>query len=594
MSQPSVTAKLGRRGALLAAALAVVSEPVAAQDPGTSADAHFRALPTLGGELDDRTRLAQISGESPAPTSGYLLRSPSSLLPGIPGAGFGWEILAPELAFAWNSSLPNSVNDGPMWAGRGANGQVTAGFRAAYGPLSLVVAPQFVFAQNRDFHDFIEYVEPTTQPVVWHSGPNSIDLPLRPGEGRVATVLAGQSTLTVDTGPLEVGASTENQWWGPGIRNGILLSNNAPGFPHLFLRTGSPVHTPIGSFEGRLLGGWLDQSDYYDTIVANARRSISAVAVTFQPAPEPNLTLGAARSVQSPLAQRRRFMENGADALFRWGRTDPADAEDAFEGITSVFGRWVFPADGLEVYGEWARQRSSRAEVFSDRDAADGFTLGLQGVREVGPGSLIRLQAEVTYLEQTSSANPYPSFYTSPAVPQGYTQRGQVMGAAIGPGSSSQWLAADYLGDGWRIGAFAGRIRWDTDAFYRSFRAISGWPFLAHDVSLLGGVRGSFSAPLFRLDGELATANRLNYLYQNRGLSWEASDDAVDVHNLTLRLTVTVADPRPRPRPVPPVTPVPASIAAPADSLPSVSAPAGDSLRTHTPPPDSIAVPPGE
>ena len=43
-----------------------------------------------------------------------------------------------------------------------------------------------------------------------------------------------------------VGISNENQWWGPGISNALILSNNAPGFPHAFVRTAHPWKTPLG------------------------------------------------------------------------------------------------------------------------------------------------------------------------------------------------------------------------------------------------------------------------------------------------------------------------------------------------------------
>ena len=90
-----------------------------------------------------------------------------------------------------------------------------------------------------------------------------------------------------------------------------------------------------------------------------------------------------------------------------------------------------------------------------------------------GPAAWLRLQLEFTNLEQ-SGAPPgptWPDFYSGLSVPQGYTQRGQVIGAAIGPGASSQWLAADYIRKRWQAGAYVSRIRWDNDALYRQPQA---------------------------------------------------------------------------------------------------------------------------
>ena len=53
------------------------------------------------------------------------------------------------------------------------------------------------------------------------------------------------------------GLSTENLWLGPGLRNSILLTNNAPGFPHLFLGTSKPVDIYIGSLDVLALWGQL-------------------------------------------------------------------------------------------------------------------------------------------------------------------------------------------------------------------------------------------------------------------------------------------------------------------------------------------------
>ncbi|WP_216072810.1 capsule assembly Wzi family protein, partial [Acinetobacter baumannii] len=68
-------------------------------------------------------------------------------------------------------------------------------------------------------------------------------------KGSYLRVLPGQSSIRLSTGPVSLGISTENLWWGPGCFNALLMSNNAPGFLHLTFNTTRPVKTPIGSFE---------------------------------------------------------------------------------------------------------------------------------------------------------------------------------------------------------------------------------------------------------------------------------------------------------------------------------------------------------
>jgi hypothetical protein len=95
-------------------------------------------------------------------------------------------------------------------------------------------------------------------------------------------------------------------------------------------------------------------------------------------------------------------------------------------------------------------------------------------------------------------------------VPQGFTQRGEVLGASIGPGSSSQWLAGDLFAPTWRVGVFAGRVRNDNGTLYEPI--VPG--FKLQDVSILGGVRASRSYRGVQVSVEFTDTARLNYLYQ--------------------------------------------------------------------------------
>jgi hypothetical protein len=539
-----------RRAALALWAAVAAATPLAAQTvpaPG-SGSAAVRALPAVGSAADDSVRLAQLL--SGAPAAGYLLRSPSGALAGGAGsAAPGWELLAPELATVWNSALPFSLNDGSLWAGRGLSTRLTAGAVLRWGPVTAVAAPEVVYQQNREFDTWEGEVPPTGPYVLpWYAQAPSADLPLRPGDEASTRVRPGQSSLTVAAGPVAFGAATENQWWGPGIRNAIVLSNNAPGFPHAFLRTGAPVRTRAGSFEAKWILGRLSESAQFDTAGWNDRRAVSALVATYSPALDPNLTLGAARSVYSLVPEGSSTLGRFADVLARWTRRDDpeADEDGRYNQVLSLFGRWVLPEDGLEVYGEWSRQDlpSTFGEASDHLGYSQGFTLGVQYAREMRSGAL-RLQGEATTLQQSPSAlGTAKSYYTSLSVPQGYTHEGQVLGAAIGPGANSQWLAADYLAGRWSLGLFGGRIRWDDDAFLNSFRAqYVGWPFLAHDVSVFGGLRGGYALPWLRLDAELTSGVRYNFLFQNRGQSWETSDDATDVRNHTLRVVLTPGRP---------------------------------------------------
>ncbi len=493
----------------------------------------------IGRDSDDRMRTAQLLGE--APPDGLLIRSTSSLTPRLPDHGGWWPrwaVIAPTLGVTWNSEIPFTLGEGPVWAGRGFTTQVVGGVQAEWGPVRLVLAPRMSYTQNRDFPLHPQMDEAGTFRPPWRQDWLSFDAPLRFGDRAYSTVSEGESSISVSAGPITATFGTESQWWGPGIRNAIVVSDNAREIPHFALRSTAPLRTRIGTLEAAWMLGRLKESPYFDTIQANDRRMFGGFVATLRPAWEPNLSLGLARTVYD----RDRASDDWAgyffDVLGRWA----SDDEEGFSPgqVTSVFGRWIFPRDGLEVYAEWARHvvPHSFEDLLVTPSHTQGYTLGLQWMRPLTDEGHLRLQTEVTYLEFSKSARGRSStpFYAHRTIPQGYTHGGQVIGAAIGPGSSSQWLGADYLRPDWRLGLFGGRVRWENDAYY--FRTVP-WGLAGHDVSIFGGIRGGYAFSRFRLDAEYIREERLNYLFQNRAVSWETTTDAVDIQNHVLRLTLT-------------------------------------------------------
>jgi hypothetical protein len=340
-----------------------------------------------------------------------------------------------------------------------------------------------------------------------------------------------------------VGASTENQWWGPGIRNAIVMSNNAEGIPHLFLRTTRPLTTPPGPVEARWIIGGLTESLYFDTMASNDLRSLSGLVVTLRPGGARNLTVGLARTVYGEAAGRGDVLGRLFEVVTRFERlANPGEADSSRrrDQLLSLFGRWIFPESRFEMYAEWARVELPRSlrDLLLAPHHTQGYTLGLQWARPAGRGdAVLRLQAELSNLEQSiavADRPPPPDYYAGRATTHGYTQRGRVVGAAIGPGASSQWLAGDLVTPRWQAGLFAGRIRWENDALYREFLT----NYFRHDVSVFAGVRGAVRFAHWDVSAEGMAAQRIDYLFQN-GAANPGGRRTIDIVNFTLSLVLS-------------------------------------------------------
>ena len=506
----------------------------------------------VGSEAAERVRLQQLtdtaSDSAPDPT--FLFRSASSLSRRVErNRRVELSLIAPEWRTVYNSAIPYSPNNGALWAGRGTSALATAGVRMHVGPVRVIVAPEITTSENRPFQ-VIPYPAGggTAARSVWanpfHPSPSSIDLPYRFGDQPRQRTTAGQSSVSVDLPWLTTGVATENLWWGPGTNNAIVLSNNAEGFPHAFVQTRDGIDTPIGRFDAQWITGVLRESDFFDRDSTNNRRTISGVIAVWTPSFDRRLSIGAARTVTAPVTGRSLDPTAAVDVFTRVGQPNTKADHVAIgarpDQLLSVFGRFVFPGAGAEAYVEWARfaEPTSVRDLIEYPGHSQGYTVGLQWARAVSRLGTLRLAAEATQLEPDASirVRPVATSYTSRAMPQGYTHRGQVLGAAIGPGSSSQAVSADLFGAHFRVGGFAGRIRWDNATLWEPIVP----QVKLEDISLLGGVRASVTVRGVRLLAEYTATARLDYLYQDKVTDYaRGTHGGVDIGNRTLSVSLS-------------------------------------------------------
>jgi len=492
---------------------------------------------SVGSPADERFRDDQLRGR--CSTSGALIRSASSLSRDVELPGdVRWVGVLPRIENTINSELPVPLNDGPQWAGRGWTTALSGGVRLETDRLSVGIMPQVVYTRNLPF--FVFQSLDTSRSVFaspWHGSIESADLPLRFGDRPITQIFPGDSWVEARVGDVGIGASTENLWWGPGLRNALLMSNNAAGIPQIYLRTRKPIRTVVGDVETRVFLGVLTESRFFDDNSKNDYRAFSAAVATLRVPFDTGLTLGLARSVYTAVERPGAVLPHVVDFAVRWDQV--ADTlspvpKSATDQLLSFFGRWISPVAGIEIYGEWAKLFAPGIrELLVSPDAHQGFTVGLQWESPIIRFGALRLQAEATTLEQNppTPGATTPIFYASRFNRQGYTQRGQVIGAAIGPGASSQWLAFDFLGPVWRYGAFVGRTRVEDEALYQQ----PDFHYFQHDVTVYSGVRGGARFPRVDVSGELFVGRRYNYLFQNNG----DIAKAMDIQNITLRFRVT-------------------------------------------------------
>lgn len=483
----------------LSLALLAAAQPLAAQVPvqlGSPLDDYARLVAlrdsTAEGPLIFRSPSALTvsdtvdahpwAGRYPAarPTTRALEIGPVTLLP-----------IAPDAQVIHNSQYPWGSNDGVLWAGAGLTTALSGGGRARWGPASATFLPTIYRSANGDFP--LAEASFADRPAYAYPWSPNIDWPQRFGAEGFGDFDWGQSEFRLDLGAFTAAFSHENLWWGPAMRGPLVMSNDAGGFPHLDIGTGRPVSIGIGRLEVRGVWGALEESAYFDTVANNGRRFFRGMTLGYQPSFIPGLTVGFTRTFNmrwdDSVTTRDyfRFLET----VFKWARIteDNPRGEDIDDQLLSLIVRWRAPDAGFEAYAEWARNDHSGdlRDFILEPDHSRAYTLGFQ--KAFGDSAVWwRLRGEWTQLERsrTLSVRASPPYYAHHIVTQGYTHRGQLLGAAIGPGSSSQLVALDRFDRRGRLGVFGQWVRRDNDAYYARFA--DSLARTGHDVELTAGI----------------------------------------------------------------------------------------------------------
>lgn len=398
--------------------------------------------------------------------------------------------LVPARSGVWyNSAYADDRDNGFVWGGRGVSALLSAGVTLEAGILRAAFIPAVAWQQNASFDlrsnprpGFPDYTNP------YYTG---IDLPQRMGTESFGSVdVAGQSYVRADAFGLTAGIAHENFVVGPAARNPIVVSSSASGFMHGFLGTTRPFDIWIARLEGQIVVGRLEESDHFDDIAENDRSGLALWTLSARPRGLPGLQVGVARAYMSRPANPDAPLDlDGLSRVLALGSESNLPGNE----LGSLFARWVMPAADAEIYVEWARDdrfAGAGEDFIPEPDHSQGWTVGFQKLTRTEHGAL-RLEAEFNHLQEKQEFRPgrdLPVFYVHHEVRQGWTHRGQLLGAGIGPGADAQFLALDWMHEWGYAGLFLERVR-RNDGSRAAIDARRDWPY-EHDTEIMLGLRG--------------------------------------------------------------------------------------------------------
>ncbi len=434
----------------------------------------------------------------------------------------------------FNSDHPYGWNDGAMIPAKGYQTMVSGGFYIKFGPLSIQLRPEYVYANNLNFIGF-DSERSDIDLTNYYGYHNFIDNPEHYGNKSYSQFFLGQSSINLTFGPITAGLSNENLWWGPGIRNSLILSNNAPGFKHITLNTNRPIKTTIGYIEGQLIAGRLESSNYNNLLTTalsdgtnllslktNDWRYFTGFNINYHPKWITGLTLGLIRTFNAYGKDVKGF--SGYIPFFipyskqsTTGGTEPGGIGDAFprDQYTSFYARWLFTKAQAEIYFEYGLNDNSYnlTDFAQSPDHSRTYIFGLRKMIPINGTNdqNILFSGEITQLSQSTDrlVRDAGGWYIHSEVTQGHTNEGQVIGAGTGSGGNLQSMDISWVSGLKRLGIGFERYEHDVDFYRTAFPDINGnsrkW------VDLAFALQGEWNYKNLIFNAKLQQIKSLNY-----------------------------------------------------------------------------------
>ncbi len=457
-------------------------------------------------------------------------------------------ILPLNYSIEYNSKHPYKRNNGSMIPNSGYQHLVSLGFYLKLGPLSIQINPEHIFAENLEYDGFWEGHYDS----IWaerYSTWNNIDIPERFGINHQNQLLIGQSSIKLNFKTFSIGVSNENIWWGPAQRNSIMMSNNARGFKHISFNSIEPVKTKIGKFEWQLISGRLEPSGYTppntDRTYGGVKlyipkeneirevdwRYFQGLVIVYSPKWIDGFSLGHIRWAQmySALTEGRYAWLGQSNYfpiftnLFRKNDLN-SDIQEQIDQGAGLFFRWIWKKEKTEIYAEYHYDDSKLnfRDLMLDDDNARASTLGIKKVFNTSKNNY-EVSWEWTKMEQSGSRllRGGGSWYRHAFIKHGYTNHGEIIGSAIGPGSNSHFFSLtkfkkhNLLSLGFEI------IENDNDFYYAAFQDAGDFRRYWKDFNFHLNFTKKFKN--FWLSSNLVFIRSLNY-------QWELNETGNDYY----------------------------------------------------------------
>ena len=306
------------------------------------------------------------------------------------------------------------------------------------------------------------------------------------------------------------------------------------------MNTRRPIKSAIGSFEGQVMTGRLEasnflpphsdynfqQMDVFYPKKEDGQRQLSGVIFTYQPKWVPGLFFG----YGSTNNVYRSEVSDLEDVLPVFnGRKKNQQVQDTIQSkrqqFSTGFFRWMDPTGRFEFYGEFGTRDNDRPfiDFITTPESGRAFTFGFSHLMDLKKENrFLELSSEMTFSGQTIRENirQLKTWYIHDHVRHGYTHRGQMLGLGNGPASNQIFAGIAWIEGMKKIGIELERIEYNNDFYYYRYEEVKD--FRNKYVDLVFSLAPEWKFGNLLVSGKFQYVNTLNYKWylKNKPEKW--------------------------------------------------------------------------